>query len=323
MLKRADPISYPGLTREVELELIRAYREDGDLDALERLVGAHRPMVVTMAQYFRRGNGTSLKALVEYGLWGVRLAAEPPRPSKTKKGAMVGFDPSLGHRFSTYARHDANKEMQKALGDVPWEPSPDYNSEPNLALAASKAAEEMVEWHTAPSLRGIIDWNPSADECEWHESWWCATYDASPIVIALMERKPYFKCYRPWTLWNPTEPSRKARPRNFIQHPRTKTELANRKASYDRSVLATWEDLAECGQEGWRADGKADFDLLVANYHGSRHVLKRKNYRVPKKFMRFWWRLGKKRLRAKIKFSTNKGLGVCNRYGNRLPDYNI
>ena len=45
-----EPISYPGLTREVELELVRRWRENGDELALERLVGAHRPMVVNMAR---------------------------------------------------------------------------------------------------------------------------------------------------------------------------------------------------------------------------------------------------------------------------------
>ena len=132
----AKPISYPGLTREVELELVRRWRENGDEMALERLVGAHRPMVVNMARHRIRSNGTSLTALIEYGMLGVRLAAEPPRPSQTKKAKMVGFDPATGHRFSTYARHHADKQMRAALSDVRWEPSPDFNSEPDLALAA-------------------------------------------------------------------------------------------------------------------------------------------------------------------------------------------
>jgi hypothetical protein len=78
----------------VERELIRRYHATG------------RPMVVRMAKHRYRGNGTSLAALVEYWMLGVRLAAEPPRPSLTKKGKLVGFDPSKGYRFSTYAREN-------------------------------------------------------------------------------------------------------------------------------------------------------------------------------------------------------------------------
>ena len=221
----AKPISYPGLTREVELELVRRWRENGDEMALERLVGAHRPMVVNMARHRIRSNGTSLTALIEYGMLGVRLAAEPPRPSQTKKAKMVGFDPATGHRFSTYARHHADKQMRAALSDVRWEPSPDFNSEPDLALAAGKAAVEAEEWHKAPSLSG--------------------THNAPAVVIALMARKAYFKCSRPWDLWNPTKPQQKVKPRNFNKHRRTKRELENRNAYYAHwySVLQTHKNV--------------------------------------------------------------------------------
>jgi hypothetical protein len=97
----AKPVRHGSVTPELEVELIRRYHEDGDLDALERLVEAHRPMVVSAAKNMWRGTGTPLKVLVAYGMLGLRLAAAPPRPSKTKKGAMVGFGcqqgPSLQH----------------------------------------------------------------------------------------------------------------------------------------------------------------------------------------------------------------------------------
>ena len=115
----AKPERYESLTREDELELIRAYHEDGDLDALDRLVGAHRPMVVRLARRFARGNPRKLEAFVEYGMLGLMEAAAPPRPSLTKKGAMVGFDPSK-YRFSAYARSYAEKMMRTATPD--WEP---------------------------------------------------------------------------------------------------------------------------------------------------------------------------------------------------------
>ena len=81
----AKPKRYDPLTREVELELIRRYHEHGDEEALDQLVGAHRPMVVRMAKNMWRG-ATPLKALVEYGMLGLRIAAEPPRPSLAQEG---------------------------------------------------------------------------------------------------------------------------------------------------------------------------------------------------------------------------------------------
>ena len=72
-------------------------------------------MVVPYGQPISRGNGTSLMALVEYGMFGLRIAAAPVRPSKTKKGKLVGFDSTKEYRFSTFARPYANKEMRGVL----------------------------------------------------------------------------------------------------------------------------------------------------------------------------------------------------------------
>ena len=53
----AKPVLFPSITREIECELIRSYHEDGDLDALDWLVGAHRPMVVSMAKHSGAATG--------------------------------------------------------------------------------------------------------------------------------------------------------------------------------------------------------------------------------------------------------------------------
>jgi hypothetical protein len=47
-LKR--PPRYEPLTREVELDLVRRWHVERDRAALRQLVGAHRPMVVSMAE---------------------------------------------------------------------------------------------------------------------------------------------------------------------------------------------------------------------------------------------------------------------------------
>jgi hypothetical protein len=246
----AKPISYPGLTREVELELVRAYREDGDLDALDWLVGAHRPMVVRMAQHRRRPEGFTLRALIEYGMLGVRMAAEPPRPSLTKKGEMVGFDPAAGHRFNTYARHQADKEMRAALVGDPREPTGyDQDTKERLAEAdkkaksEAKAREEMYAWHRAPSLCGTDI-----------ESLACPKQRRVNLDFILMKQEDgaYFKPSRPWTLWNPTRPQQKMGPRNFNKHPRTKLELENRYRDKAYPVLWGYEDVAKSRLEGWQ-----------------------------------------------------------------------
>jgi hypothetical protein len=144
-----EPIRYRSVTPELEAALVRAYREDGDLDALNWLVGAHRKMVVTMAQNKQVVDQRQRKALIEYGMLGLRLAAEPIRPSLTKAGEMVGFDPEGEGRFSTYARAYAEKAMKAALS---LDPTPEQNPE-----IEAKAEDAAVAWHTAPSLFGMHD----------------------------------------------------------------------------------------------------------------------------------------------------------------------
>jgi hypothetical protein len=81
-------------------------------NALNALVEAHRPMVISMA---KRLNRRHLRLLVEYGMLGLRIAAGPQRPSKTKKGKLAGFDPAKGYRFSTYGRRVAARYMAAAV----------------------------------------------------------------------------------------------------------------------------------------------------------------------------------------------------------------
>jgi hypothetical protein len=223
----AKPVTYAPLTREREVELVRRYREDGDLDARDELVGAHRPMVVAMAQPMWRGNRTPLDTLIEYGMFGLRIAAEPLRPSLTKKGKMVGFDPTKGSRFSTYARHKALQWMRDALAD---DPGPVLKEEESTK--AAEAAEDG-DWRTAPSLRGIF-------------------HDTPAVVLILQRRDSYRQPNHPWDLWHPPrwaadQYKRKVRWRNFRKHPRTSTELANLKAYRWRvgRILKTYEAAAK------------------------------------------------------------------------------
>jgi hypothetical protein len=189
-------------------------------------------MVVTMAQNrWWGGNGTSLKALVEYGMFGLRFAAEPLRPSLTKKGEMVGFDPSKNIRFSSYARHYAEKEMKAALS---LDPTPERS--PELEAKAEITADG---WHRAPSLFRVLPNVPSllAEP----------GYYAGVFLYLVSRRPAYNKPIRPWTLWKSTVTARKLKPRNHLVQPITATERANRRAFYLQNylVLETFKSLTD------------------------------------------------------------------------------
>src|SRR5690242_14735361 len=80
---------YPMLSPEREQTLARAWRDEGDRDALEHLVGSHLRLVVKIARGFG-GYGLPLADLVAEGNVGLMQAVEK-------------FDPDRGFRFATYA----------------------------------------------------------------------------------------------------------------------------------------------------------------------------------------------------------------------------
>ena len=77
------------LSAEVELELARKWRNNGDEKALHRLVNAYLRLAVSMASKYRR-YGADMTDLVQEAGIGLMKAAEK-------------FDPERGVRFSTYA----------------------------------------------------------------------------------------------------------------------------------------------------------------------------------------------------------------------------
>jgi hypothetical protein len=297
----AKPGSYGSLTRELELELIRRYHEDGNVEALEWLVEAHRPMVVRMAKHRWRGNGTSLAALVEYGMLGLRIAAAPPRPSRTKKGKLVGFDPTRGYRFSTYARSYADKEMRAALAD---DPGPVVN--PEFEQKATAAIETWGE----------------ASEEEWGKEEDDPPLDLRGRLLLIRElrfRSAYHKPLRPWTLWKPQGSERKPRPKNFRKHPTTKTELQSKDAFYSHcfALLQTFEDTAATGIDGW--DDREDEDREM--WFPCSGAFDHKLYKLPRKVLQQRWRLGCKQQGKIIPFASNQGLGLFDKFGSQLPIY--
>jgi RNA polymerase sigma-32 factor len=84
-----DAKRFPMLEAEREQELARAWRERGDRQALELLVGSHLRLVIKIARGFA-GYGLPLADLISEGNVGLMQAAEK-------------FDPARGFRFATYA----------------------------------------------------------------------------------------------------------------------------------------------------------------------------------------------------------------------------
>jgi hypothetical protein len=278
-------------------------------------------MVVRMAKGMFRGNGTSLAALIEYGMLGLRIAAQPPRPSETKKGKMVGFDPAQGNRFSTYARAGARKEMQKALAaDTP---ALDFEFEQKVTTLFEDWKDPVPEQHYEPS--------PEVEERDEDPPLSAGGYKI--LFRELQRRRPTPpKCRRPLNFWNPPlwakdQFIRKVRPRNFPKCPRSVSELANLSAYQGTywTILKAFEKVADEGFEGW-ADEEFDpvwsdqAEFMVASFFRS-HVLKGKQYRLPNDVLRTRWRLGCERLGTRIKFKVNGGLGLFDKKGHRLPDY--
>lgn len=79
----------PLLSRELEFELARKWREDGDEKSLHRLINAYARLAVSIAGRFRH-YGLPFGDLVQEGMVGLMQAAER-------------FEPEREVRFSTYA----------------------------------------------------------------------------------------------------------------------------------------------------------------------------------------------------------------------------
>jgi hypothetical protein len=313
-------------------------------------------MGVSVAKNMWRGTGTPLKVLVEYGMLGLRVAAAPPRPSKTKKGAMVGFDPSKGHRFSTYARPYAKKEMTAAVGG--------YVSPALKPEFEHKTTATVEDWMTKQRLvRLPTELTPRAHPIlTFPDGWRCPPvivpylrdpglkYHIEIFLFLISRRRLPAKCPSFGTIWHPPEsifldieparlkqivevrtqygfalpalePPDEPRKRNFLKHPRTETELADKGLYYLGVTLKTYKKAAEDGLEGWgdADDSAAGADFILAQFERT-HALDPKVYRLPKHVLLHRWKLGKVRY-EKAPYSSNQGLGLYDKRGRKLPVY--
>jgi RNA polymerase sigma-32 factor len=93
-----DSMNAPLLTREHELQLARAWRNDGDEAALHELIKAYMRLVVSAASRFKN-YGLPMSDLIQEGVVGLMQAA-------------ARFEPERDVRFSTYAAWWIRSAMQ-------------------------------------------------------------------------------------------------------------------------------------------------------------------------------------------------------------------
>jgi RNA polymerase sigma-32 factor len=105
---------FPMLEEDEEFELAIKWREKGDKKALEKIVSSHLRLVVKIANGYA-GYGLSTADLIAEGNIGIMCA-------------LQHFDPSMGHRFSTYASWWIKSKIQEFI----------YNSWSIVKLSSSK-----------------------------------------------------------------------------------------------------------------------------------------------------------------------------------------
>lgn len=92
------------LERDNETELARAWLEEGDIAARDKLILAYRPLAVAIANRMARQSGVSLDDLVQEAFIALTESVDK-------------FDPSLGNRFGTFARWHIRGQVKRYVMD--------------------------------------------------------------------------------------------------------------------------------------------------------------------------------------------------------------
>jgi hypothetical protein len=287
--------------------LVLWWRTDLSENALNALVEAHRPMVASTAQKYV---GTNRKLLIEYGMLGLRLAATRQWASGRRKGAQAGFDQTKGYRFSTYARHQAERMMREAAR---------RELRPPQHLQDTKT--EFAAWAATP-----IPFEIARDRADYPD-------EATPEPAYGTTDWSGFE--RPWYIHAPNftkAEKRKGRP--------TETEQNNRREFYAKHgyVLDAFDKVARDGLGGWsNIDGGDDcgpeaFEfaqsfLGVPNGEDywepcSGAFKDDDKYKLPKDVLVWRWKLAKAR-HGTVPYAANGGLGLYDKFGARLPHFDL
>ena len=132
-------------------ELFRRYKENGDMDAREKLVLSHMNLVRFLANKFKN-RGEPLDDLVQVGYLGLLKAIDR-------------FDPSRGLEFTTYATPTILGEIKRHFRDKGWSVRVPRRLQ-ELSAKVNQATDKLTtELQRSPKIEEIADYlGASVDE---------------------------------------------------------------------------------------------------------------------------------------------------------------
>ena len=137
--------------KEKTRELFRKYKEEGDMDAREKLVMSHMNLVRFLANKFKN-RGEPLDDLVQVGYLGLLKAIDR-------------FDPSRGLEFTTYATPTILGEIKRHFRDKGWSVRVPRRLQ-ELSAKVNQATDALtVKLQRSPKIEEIAEYlDASVDE---------------------------------------------------------------------------------------------------------------------------------------------------------------
>lgn len=137
--------------KEKTRELFRRYKEEGDMDAREKLVMSHLNLVRFLANKFKN-RGEPLDDLVQVGYLGLLKAIDR-------------FDPSRGLEFTTYATPTILGEIKRHFRDKGWSVRVPRRLQ-ELSAKVNQATDTLTtQLQRSPTIEEVADYlDASVDE---------------------------------------------------------------------------------------------------------------------------------------------------------------
>ena len=141
----------PAWDKEKTRELFRRYKEEGDMDAREKLVMSHLNLVRFLANKFKN-RGEPLDDLVQVGYLGLLKAIDR-------------FDPSRGLEFTTYATPTILGEIKRHFRDKGWSVRVPRRLQ-ELSAKVNQATDTLTtQLQRSPTIEEVADYlDASVDE---------------------------------------------------------------------------------------------------------------------------------------------------------------
>lgn len=149
--QRATKSGKAAWDKEKTHELFRRYKEEGDVEAREKLVMSHMNLVRFLANKFKN-RGESLDDLIQVGYLGLLKAIDR-------------FDPSRGLEFTTYATPTIMGEIKRHFRDKGWSVRVPRRLQ-ELSAKVNQATDVLTtELQRSPKIEEIAEYlDASVDE---------------------------------------------------------------------------------------------------------------------------------------------------------------